>query len=141
MTVIGEMQDKVRYQSLSVITFQPFTAFVLQRLLRIKLLALLQFQIFQQLFQFQFSEVALHLYLACQSSCQPISRLPDSDTLLHINLDGLVESGQRLSLLFLRLVKRFLHILQTSLQGVDNLRHLFLVLHPQFFLTLLQHLL
>ena len=141
MTIIGEMKDKIWYQSLAVIAFCTLTTLIAQRFLCVKLFTLFQFQIFQQLLEFQFAKVALHLHFTCQGTCQSIGRFTNGSTLLHINLDGLVQSCQSLRLLFLGLVESFLHVFQTALQGVDNLRHLLLILGTQLLLTHLQHLL
>ena len=141
VAVVGEMQDEVWNQAFSIIAFQTLAALVFQRLLGVILFTLLQLQVFQQLLQFQLAEVSLYLHFTCQGSCQTIGCLANGLTLLHINLDGLVQSGQCLRLLLLGLVKGFLHVFQTPLQRVDNLRHLFLVLYTQLLLTHLQHLL
>ena len=140
MTIIGEMEDKVRYQSFAIITFGTLTHLVSQGLLGIKLLPLLQFQVFEQLLKFQFPEVTLNLHLASQGTRQSVSRLSDLCTLLHIGLDGRLESCKGFCLLDLGLVEGLLHILQTLLQGVDDLRYLFLVFLAEFGLTLLEHL-
>ena len=42
MTIVGEMQDKVRYQALAVVTLGTLTTLVAQSFLRIKLFALFQ---------------------------------------------------------------------------------------------------
>ena len=118
MAIVGEVQDEVGNQPLAVIALQTLAALVSQRLLGVKLFTLLQLQVFQQLFQLQFTEVALYLDLACQRTCQPVGSLTDGLTFLHVDLDALVQSGQRLCLLFLSLVEGFLHVLQTLLQWV-----------------------
>ena len=135
------MEDEVRDESLAVVALQSLATLVLQCLLGVKLLALLQFQVFQQLLQFQLTEVTLHLYFASQRTRQTVGCLTDFLTLLHVNLDGFVQTCQRLGLLFLGLVEGFLHVLQTLLQGVYDFRYLFLVLHAQLLLAHLQHLL
>ena len=64
VTIVWEMEDEVRDESLAVVALQSLATLVLQCLLGVKLLALLQFQVFQQLFQFQLTEVTLHLHFA-----------------------------------------------------------------------------
>ena len=141
MAVVGEMQDEVGYHAAAVVAFQSLAYPVFQGFLRVELLSLLQFHVFQQLLQFQFAKVALHFHLARQGTRQPVGGLSDSFAFLHVDLDGLVEAGECLGLLLLGFVESLLHVLQTPLQRVDDLRHLLLVLGAQFFLPQLQDLL
>ena len=58
------MQDEVGNHPPPVVSTQSLSRLVAQCLLSVKLLALLQFEIFEQLLQFEFSEVSLHLHLS-----------------------------------------------------------------------------
>ena len=115
MAVVREVQDEVGYQSLAVVALETLATAFAERLLRVVLLALLQFQVLQQLLQLQLTEVALHLHLSRQGTCQSVGRLADGSTFLHTDLDGFVQTRQRLRLLLLGLVQRLLHVLQTLL--------------------------
>ena len=140
MAIVGEVQDKVRNQALAIITLSPLAGLISQCFLSIKLLAFFQFQVFEQLFEFQFTEVSLYLHLTRQSARQTVGRFSDLCTFLHIDLDSLIQPREGFRLLFLGLVKRLLHILQALLERIDNLRHLFLVFLAELGLTLLEHL-
>ena len=141
VAVVGKVQDEVGYHAATVVTPGTLAALVLQRLLGVKLFAFVQLQVFQQLPELQFAEVALHLDLACQCPRQTVCRLADGSTLLHVDFDGFVESRQGFSLLLLGFGKGFLHVFQTLLQRVDDFGDLFLVLFAQLLLTQFEHLL
>ena len=141
MTIIGEVQNKIRHESLTIVTLSSLADLVFQGFLGIKLLTFLQFKVFEQLFELQLTEVTLYLYLTRQSTCQTISRFANLCTLLHVNLNGLIQTSEGFRLLLLSLVECLLHILQALLQRVDDLRDLFLILFAKFLLTLFEHLL
>ena len=46
MAIVGEVQDEVRNQTLAVVALQSLATFIFQRLLGVKLLTLLQLQVF-----------------------------------------------------------------------------------------------
>ena len=75
MAVVGEVEYEVGYQSLSVIALSCLSSLVFQSLLRVKLFALLQFEVFEQLLKFQLAEVALHFHLTRKGACQPVGSL------------------------------------------------------------------
>ena len=63
MAVVREVEDEVGHESTTVVALCLLARLVAQRFLRVKLLALLQFEVFKQLLQLQLAEVALHLHL------------------------------------------------------------------------------
>ena len=50
MTVVGEVQDEIRHQTLAIIALGPLAHLVSQGFLGIKLFTFIQFKVFQQLF-------------------------------------------------------------------------------------------
>ena len=118
--VVGEVQDEVRYQSFPIVSLGSLAGFVPEGFLCVKLLSFFQLEVFQQLLQFQFSEVALYLYLPSECACQPVSRFSELPAFLHIYLDGLVQAGEGFALLCLGFVEGFLHGLEALLQRVND---------------------
>ena len=112
--VIGEVQDEVGYQSLAFIVLQSLSKTVTKRLLRIKLLSLVQLHILEQLPELQFAKVSLHLHFTCKCSGKPVCSFAQSRTLLHVGLYGGIQSVECLVLLFLVLVQCLAHLLQTA---------------------------
>ena len=132
------MQDEVRDQSLPIVSLGSLAGFVPEGFLCVKLLSFFQLEVFQQLLQFQFSEVALYLYLPSECACQPVSRFSELPAFLHIYLDGLVQAGEGFALLCLGFVEGFLHGLEALLQRINDFRDLFFVPFPQFLLPSFQ---
>ncbi len=64
MAVVWKVQDEVGHQPAPVVALQALAGLVAQGFLRVKLLALTEFHVFQQLLELQLTEVALHLHLA-----------------------------------------------------------------------------
>ena len=141
MAIVREVEYEVGYESASVVSLRLLARLVAQRLLRVKLLALLQLEVFEQLLQLQLAEVALHLHLSGERTCQPVGSLAQRRALLHVHLYRGIETRERFVLLFLRFVERLAHALQALCERVDYLRHLLLVALAQLVLTSLQNLL
>ena len=141
MAVVGEVEYEVGNHPPSVVSPESPAGLVAQSLLCVKLLPLLQFEVFEQLLEFQFAEVSLHLHLPRQGAGQSVGGLAQRRTLPHVQLDGFVESCHGLLLLLLLQVESLLHIAQAPLQRVNNFRHLFHVSLAQFLLPCLEHIL
>ena len=120
MSVVGEMQDKVGYHSSSIVIFDSFSETISECFLSIKLFPLVQFHILEQLLQFQFSKVSLYFHFSCECSGETVGSLSQGSTLLHVGLNGGIQSVESYALLFFVLVQRLLHLLEALFQGVDD---------------------
>ena len=111
MAIVREMENEVGYQALAIVSSKSFAALVAKSFLGVKLLALLQLEVFEQLLQLQLAEVALHLHLASKRTGEAVGSFAQFLALLHINLYGGIETSKSFALLVLGFVESLLHSL------------------------------